>query len=397
MTVFGLSSHVLTAASRRAAALGLASLILLGCRAALPATAQPAAGPPISAADSNFAVDLRTIPSVVYKEEDGTWGPSGTESWSFAVLVREAHDRTVRPVSATMDLMSGAERVRRVELSGAEVEAVQGRRYAGSLFRQEELFDLAHHGTAPHALDVDHLVYTLVWEADGDTTASRLEIPLRRYTPKTELVFPLAGPFMIAAGHAFDEEHIGSWSQDFADDIIALGDRYDVLRDPAGTTNEDLHTWGAEVLAPAAGTVVYARNDVPDNPFGEFDFQTIRALPDPLRAIGGNHVVIDHGNGEFSFLGHLALGSARVEAGDTVEQGEVLGLVGNSGSSSGPHLHYHLMDGPTLYRDNGLPTRFTNVVDAMLVPEGERTAVPNPKRGAFLFATPLGIETSGSE
>jgi murein DD-endopeptidase MepM/ murein hydrolase activator NlpD len=44
-----------------------------------------------------------------------------------------------------------------------------------------------------------------------------------------------------------------------------------------------------------------------------------------------------------------------VRAGDRVERGQVLGLVGNTGNSDAPHLHFHVMDGPSPLDSNGLP------------------------------------------
>ncbi len=68
--------------------------------------------------------------------------------------------------------------------------------------------------------------------------------------------------------------------------------------------------------------------------------------------LAGNYVVVDHGNGYQTRYLHLS--KVRVHRGDSVKQGQVLGLSGNTGRSTGPHLHYEL-------RMNGRP------VDAMAV------------------------------
>jgi murein DD-endopeptidase MepM/ murein hydrolase activator NlpD len=52
---------------------------------------------------------------------------------------------------------------------------------------------------------------------------------------------------------------------------------------------------------------------------------------------------------------HLQPGSIRVHRGDKVSRGQVLGLVGNTGNSLAPHLHFQLMDGPLSLGANGLP------------------------------------------
>ena len=84
-------------------------------------------------------------------------------------------------------------------------------------------------------------------------------------------------------------------------------------------------------------------------------------LPDPLHAVAGNNLLIDHGNGEYSSLGHLQHGSVRAKVGDTVTRGQVIGKVGSSGPSEHPHLHYQLMSGTDLTRSDGLPSQFVNV------------------------------------
>jgi murein DD-endopeptidase MepM/ murein hydrolase activator NlpD len=109
------------------------------------------------------------------------------------------------------------------------------------------------------------------------------------------------------------------------------------------------------VVAPGDGTVVYARNDVPDQPTPGTVDRSYLNLPDPLHAVAGNNVLIDHGNGEFSSLGHLQHGSVRAKVGDTVTRGQVIGKWDH------PHLHYQLMSGTDLTRSDGLPSQFVNV------------------------------------
>ncbi|MCM3715611.1 M23 family metallopeptidase [Alkalihalobacillus oceani] len=101
------------------------------------------------------------------------------------------------------------------------------------------------------------------------------------------------------------------------------------------TNNESYHAFGKEVVAPAAGTVVSVENGIADNTPGiETNEQ------EPL----GNHVIIDHHNGEYSVLAHFQQGSLQVSEGDQVEAGQLLGLCGNSGNSSEPHIHFHVAD-----------------------------------------------------
>jgi murein DD-endopeptidase MepM/ murein hydrolase activator NlpD len=92
---------------------------------------------------------------------------------------------------------------------------------------------------------------------------------------------------------------------------------------------------------------------------------------DPAHPVG-NGVIVDHGNGEFSLLAHMQPGSLRVKVGDAVDANAVLGLVGNSGNTTEPHIHYHLMDGPDMARAEGLPVRFREIlVDGERMPWAE--------------------------
>ena len=117
--------------------------------------------------------------------------------------------------------------------------------------------------------------------------------------------------------------------------------------------NASFPFFGAEIHSVAPGTVVAAVDGLPENVPGN--------LPDDatVQTAGGNHVVVDIGAGRYAFYAHLQPGSLRVTVGQLVETGTVLGLLGNSGNSDAPHLHFHVMDGPSPLRSNGLPFRFT--------------------------------------
>ncbi len=56
--------------------------------------------------------------------------------------------------------------------------------------------------------------------------------------------------------------------------------------------------------------------------------------------IGGNYIIIDHASGMRTYYGHLS--QILVECGQTVTAGERIGLSGNTGRSTGPHLHFEI-------------------------------------------------------
>jgi len=106
--------------------------------------------------------------------------------------------------------------------------------------------------------------------------------------------------------------------------------------------------FGVPVYAAADGTVVEATDGLPEQVPGAPQGVTVETLP-------GNHVVVDMGNGNFALYAHLKTGTVAVKAGDHVKTGDVLGHLGNTGNSSAPHLHFHVMDGPSPLAARGLP------------------------------------------
>lgn len=102
---------------------------------------------------------------------------------------------------------------------------------------------------------------------------------------------------------------------------------------------------GAEVLAVADGTVVAMRDDFADA--GD-------DLPATLSNATGNYVAINIGDGRFAFYEHLAQ-DVRVNVGQRVRRGQVLGVLGATGSVTRPHLHFHLADANAPLEAEGLP------------------------------------------
>ncbi len=115
--------------------------------------------------------------------------------------------------------------------------------------------------------------------------------------------------------------------------------------------NKSYRCYGAEALAVADAVVVATKDGIPENVPGP----TSRAVPITLETVGGNHVVLDLGGGRFAFYAHLQPGSLRVKTGDKVRRGQVVGLVGNSGNSTEPHLHFHISDANSPLGSEGLP------------------------------------------
>ena len=82
------------------------------------------------------------------------------------------------------------------------------------------------------------------------------------------------------------------------------------------------------------------------------------ATPVTIEEADGNHVILKLADGVYAFYAHLKPGSVTVQSGDTVSKGQQIGRTGNSGSSTGPHLHFQLMDRPSALVSDGLPFEF---------------------------------------
>jgi murein DD-endopeptidase MepM/ murein hydrolase activator NlpD len=85
---------------------------------------------------------------------------------------------------------------------------------------------------------------------------------------------------------------------------------------------------------------------------------------DPSKWIPGNWLLIQHEDGTRSFYTHMQTNGVLVDVGDTVKRGDYIAIVGNTGNSSGPHLHFHVLDAG-LGKDEGaahgdptIPIRF---------------------------------------
>jgi murein DD-endopeptidase MepM/ murein hydrolase activator NlpD len=126
-----------------------------------------------------------------------------------------------------------------------------------------------------------------------------------------------------------------------------------------GAANADWYAWDRPVRAPAAGVVVAAVNDQPDYEVGRTRMDERLAMQNPM-LLYGNHLILDHGGGEYSMLAHLRQGSVTARPGMRVRRGETIGRVGYSGAVYTIHLHYELRRGAGIDVD-GLPSYFEGV------------------------------------
>lgn len=214
---------------------------------------------------------------------------------------------------------------------------------------------------------VDELDCTIIYEQEKEERTETLSIPIKTYKTKNDYILPVKGAWIVWGNSDDTTSHRTMHSQEFGMDLMQFND--DLMIPQVGSTpNEEFKMYNKEVIAVGDATVIDCFDGSPENP----------AAPDMLPdeevaeiaekygfavAASGNHVILKHPNDEYSLYAHLGKNSVVVEKGQKVKQGQILGRLGNSGSSTGPHLHFHLMAGPSLMTSRGLPCHFTNIVD----------------------------------
>jgi len=228
----------------------------------------------------------------------------------------------------------------------------------------------------PLEYDFERLSFRLRFMTENERVLqSEVSVRPRVYEQKALLDLPFEGICIVDDGHDFLSHHrriplthpivqqmgLTGLSTRYAYDFMFVDSKGSLYQND-GLKNEDFYGWGKMVLCPGDGEVVSAAHDVPDNILGEKSyFDPEMWFKDAERAFKlspGNHVLIDHGNSEFSLLVHMQKDSVKVDIGDKVVRGEPLGKMGTSGDSVYPHIHYELRNGRDERSSEGLPSRF---------------------------------------
>ena len=154
-------------------------------------------------------------------------------------------------------------------------------------------------------------------------------------TRHTRAALPINGKVWLSQRYAVDYEQLDANNRIYSGQNKKNLDNYTI--------------YGQEALAAADGTVVKVIDGLPEQVPGVFPEGI------SLDEADGNSVILDIGGGNYALYAHFQPGTIRVKEGDRVKRGEVLALVGNSGNSLAPHLHFHVMSGPLSLASNGLP------------------------------------------
>ena len=215
---------------------------------------------------------LQAVPAIVYKVDDP--GNTRTSSFVFDIAVICSTDCALTPISASVELSNAGSAVERQDWTTemlAKIKKVRFRIEPNTplasptrAFTLPEAFDVRFYFRHPQALAIDSAAIRLtVADAKGHRAEQMLKIPIRYYQQNTALIVPFRGHGILGQDWITNGGHGGFWNA-FAVDLDGLDQNDGEISD--ANENAADAGYGREILAPAAGTVVYARNDVPTNP-----------------------------------------------------------------------------------------------------------------------------------
>ncbi len=176
---------------------------------------------------------------------------------------------------------------------------------------------------------------TEIAQFNGLDESAPLSIGSTIIIPGGELAIPASTPARtkngpVKSGEKIQEPYLGGSGPTYLD--------YYQAPVPGGILTQGLHGWnavdigaarGTPIHAAAAGTVIVARNNGAWN--GGY----------------GNYVVIDHGNGTQTLYAHMT--HPTVSPGQTVAGGQIIGHVGMTGMTTGPHVHFEIRGAKNIF------------------------------------------------
>lgn len=136
----------------------------------------------------------------------------------------------------------------------------------------------------------------------------------------------------------------------FAFDSFRLDDSFSLSYSGDSSDNTSYYCYHDTLYAVADGIVLFARDTLPEN---HGCIKTV-TFSQPID-YAGNCMIIDIGGGHYAMYAHCSKNQIFVHAGDTVKEGQALALLGNSGNSDAPHLHFEIGDAPDFFMCNGVP------------------------------------------
>ncbi|MFY0592972.1 peptidoglycan DD-metalloendopeptidase family protein [Roseivirga sp.] len=169
----------------------------------------------------------------------------------------------------------------------------------------------------------------------------------------TPMMLPFKEEWTVFWGGTTEAQnyHVAVESQRGAFDLVMTDEKGNSYK-TNGLSNEDYYVFGKDIIAPAAGEIVLVVDGIKDNQPGTMN----------PAYVPGNTVIIKTANDEYLFFAHFKQHSIVVKQGQKVAQGDLLGLTGNSGNSSEPHLHFHLQHVEEISQAVGGRTFFAEIM-----------------------------------
>lgn len=255
----------------------------------------------------------------------------------FNILSKEMQE--VLPIEKTKDFVTS------LKHQLGSITSTEFMRYNSSLAVYKTQFDLG--------------VLTLNISIDDDSKINGLSF--RPYIPdnlpkiernQTKLTLPFENEWTVVWGGDTKEDnyHVVAQSQKNAFDLIIKDELGKSFRNN-GQSNEDYYCFGQKLIAPCDGEVVLVVEGVKDNKPGEMN----ASFPT------GNTIILKTINNEFLYFCHFKQHTIVVKEGQSVKQGDMLGLCGNSGNSSEAHLHYHIQNVENMNIATGVKCYFEKI------------------------------------
>ena len=161
--------------------------------------------------------------------------------------------------------------------------------------------------------------------------------------------------------------------------------------------NTSYFNYGSTLYAVADGVVVHVQDGLPEN---SGDAQDVKFKS--TMELAGNFLVLDIGGGRYAYYCHCIPQSFLVRVGDRVKEGDPVALLGNSGNSTAPHLHFQITDGPAFFSSNGIPFVIkeytkTGEVDESGLPRYSAAITGNQLHDGEFYRLSCGIEDPKGE
>ena len=230
---------------------------------------------------------------------------------------------------------------------------------AGKISKRE-FIKYKQESVAVYKTSFDRAVLTLNLSIDGDSKINGFAItPFRNDNlPNfkrniSKLRLPFKGQWDVLWGGDTKKLnfHVIDKTQKNAFDMV-INNKTGLSYKTDGKTNEDYYAFGKELIAPCDGKIILVVDGVKDNKPGNMD----ENFP------SGNTVIIKTVNNEYLFFAHFKQHSIKVKQGEKIKQGALLGLCGNSGYSTEPHLHFHIQNGEKSTESTGIKSYFNNIL-----------------------------------